>query len=74
MRVNEPLVAQVTVIKIKLDKGTEEYELIFRAENEGETPPNTALVVVKNGKTTKKFHMKADLKTNDVIYLLPKIE
>ena len=69
-----PVVKEPKRIKIKLDKDIEKYELVFRAENEGETPPNTALVVVRTGKTTKKFHMKADLETNDVIYLLPKIE
>ena len=70
---NYPVVKEPKTVKIKLEKDTE-YELIFIAVNEGETPPNTALVVVKTGGTTKKFHMKADLETNDVIYLLPKIE
>ena len=70
---NYPVVKAAKKLKIKLAKDTK-YELVFRAENEGETPPNTALVVVKNGKTITKFHMKADLETNDVIYLVPKTE
>jgi hypothetical protein len=68
-----PVVKKPKKIKLKLATDTE-YELVFIAENEGETPPNTALVVVKTGSITKKFHMKADLESNDVIYLLPKIE
>ena len=40
-----------------------------KAENEGEVPPNTALIVVKNGETIKSFNMKADLEVSDVIYL-----
>lgn len=70
---NYPVVKEPKKIKIALEKGME-YELIFRAENEGTTPPNTAFVEVKNGKSIKKFHVKSDLKTNDVIYLVPKLE
>ena len=66
------VVKEAKIIKIKIDGEIEQYELVFRAENEGATPPNTALVVVQNGKTTKKFHMKADLETNDVVYLILK--
>lgn len=69
---NYPVVKEAKTIKIKLEENVDEYELIFRAENKGSIPPNTALIVVKNGKVNKKFHMKADLKSNDVIYLIPK--
>ena len=43
---------------------TETVEIILVAENLGTLPPNTGLLVVKDGEQTYQVHFSADLQTN----------
>ncbi|RZM29382.1 MAG: hypothetical protein EOO88_05170 [Pedobacter sp.] len=52
---------------IKTPAGNDEFMLVLYAENLGRYPPNTGLLVVKDGDTTKQIRFSADLKQNAAI-------
>jgi len=43
------LTTQAIVVKLRLDNGNNTHELVLVADNEGDIPPNTSLMVVKAG-------------------------
>ncbi|MEO7393331.1 MAG: hypothetical protein ABIU11_00235 [Chitinophagaceae bacterium] len=46
---SERLTASPLIIKLKMDKGHTEHELVMVAENLGRIPPNTSLMIVESG-------------------------
>lgn len=60
---NNKLTATATKKIIKVPD-TETVEIILVAENLGTLPPNTGLLVVKDGEQTYQVHFSADLQTN----------
>jgi hypothetical protein len=54
-------------LNIKLDKEVEEYDLEMYAENLGSIPPNTAVMIVTDGKKRYEVRMTSDLDNSGVI-------
>ena len=52
---------------IKTPAGQEEFLLVLYAENLGKYPPNTGLLIVKDGEETRQIRFSADLKQNAAI-------
>jgi hypothetical protein len=63
-----PLVRTKKDITIKMDN-TRRNHLILHAENEGTIPPNTATIVVSDGRTTIPVTLSSDLSTSDSVVL-----
>jgi hypothetical protein len=58
-------------IHFELDftKEVTEHEIIIVAQNLGTVPPNTALIILKNGTTTKEYFITSTLQTNAMIVI-----
>ncbi len=59
-------------INLTLDEGREENELTMYAENLGEIPPNTALMVVRDGDRRYETRITSDNQKNGTISFIPK--
>ncbi|MES2881096.1 MAG: hypothetical protein V4676_03035, partial [Bacteroidota bacterium] len=70
---NIKLTATATKKWVVLPK-TETIEIILVAENLGTLPPNTGLVVVKDGEQNYQVHFSADLQTNAAIIFKRKLK
>jgi hypothetical protein len=53
---------------LSIDRNRPYNELIMYAENLGTIPPNTALMVVKDGKKQYNVHITSDTEKNGTIY------
>ncbi len=63
-----PIDKEKYTVRVLLSEDVEKNFLILYAENLGEVPPNTAAVVVDDGKRRQKFVLNSDLKQSDVLY------
>jgi hypothetical protein len=65
---NMKLAATANRKKIGINNN-EELEILLVAENMGSIPPNTGLLMIKDGDQTYQLHFTADLKTNAAIII-----
>lgn len=66
--VNSRLKSTATKKTIFIDKNGE-MNLLLVAENLGTLPPNTGLLMIKDGETSHQVHFSADLQTNAMIVI-----
>jgi hypothetical protein len=64
---NKKLTEKPLTLSLATDPSKKENELIVYAENEGDIPPNTALMVVTDGDNRTEVRIAADSKKNGVI-------
>ncbi len=69
---NIKLTDQPITLNLSLDPDKTENELLIYAENEGDIPPNTALMVVTEGNTRTEVRVISDTKKNGVILFTKK--
>ncbi|HXD78675.1 MAG TPA: hypothetical protein VN616_12745 [Puia sp.] len=55
------------IVKIHLDEGNDYHELVMVADNEGEIPPNTSLMIVKAGDKEYKVNITSSLQKNATV-------
>ena len=65
---NMKLAATANRKKIGINNN-DELEILLVAENMGSIPPNTGLLMIKDGDQTYQLHFTADLKTNAAIII-----
>jgi hypothetical protein len=53
---------------IQVDR-TQSTQIIVFAENEGTSPPNTACIILRDGKNTQEILLKSDMKSSDSVIL-----
>lgn len=68
----QALTAEAVNIYIKLDKSVAVNEITMYAENLGKYPPNTALMVVNDGKTRHEVYLSSSLSNNSTVRILNK--
>ncbi len=56
-------------LTLKLDQALEKNELLFVADSQGEVPPNTAGIAIRDGEQLHKFKVQSDDKKSSAIYL-----
>jgi hypothetical protein len=61
------LTAKALSLKVKLDETVSSHELVMVAENLGEIPPNTSLMVVKAGKQQYEIRITSTEQKNAVV-------
>jgi hypothetical protein len=61
---NYELLAEPKIMRLMLDKGRRENILSLYAENEGDIPPNTALMVIYVDDQRYEVRLSSDMKTN----------
>ena len=64
---NKKLTDKALTLNLTVDPSKTENELLIYAENEGNIPPNTALMVVTEGDNRTEVRISADSKKNGVI-------
>ena len=64
---NKKLTEKAITLNLTADPGRTENELLVYAENEGDIPPNTALLVVTDGNNRTEVRITADEKKNGVV-------
>ncbi|MBC7687586.1 MAG: N-acetylmuramoyl-L-alanine amidase [Aquabacterium sp.] len=64
---NKKLTEKALTLNLTADPGRIENELLVYAENEGDIPPNTALLVVTDGNNRTEVRITADEKKNGVV-------
>ena len=64
---NKKLTEKALTLNLTADPGRTENELLVYAENEGDIPPNTALLVVTDGNNRTEVRITADEKKNGVV-------
>ncbi len=64
---NKKLTEKPVTLNLTADPARTENELLIYAENEGDIPPNTALMVVTEGFTRNEVRITADEKKNGVV-------
>jgi len=64
---NKKLTANPLTLNLTTDASRAENELLIYAENEGEIPPNTALMIVTEGNNRTEVRVTADAKKNGVV-------
>ncbi len=69
---NKKLTEKPLTLNLTADPSLPENELLIYAENEGEIPPNTALMVVTEGTTRTEVRITADDKKNGVVIFTKK--
>lgn len=69
---NIKLTDQPITLNLSLDPNKIENELLIYAENEGNIPPNTALMIVTEGNTRTEVRVISDTKKNGVILFTKK--
>lgn len=57
---------------LAIDRSLARNEIVMYAENLGTEPPNTALMVVKDGKNQYEVNVTSDLSTSGTTYLVPR--
>jgi hypothetical protein len=55
------------VVKLHLDQGSASHELVMVAENEGDIPPNTSLMIVKAGEDRYEVRIVSTVQRNAVL-------
>jgi hypothetical protein len=55
------------IVKIHLDEDNDYHELVMVADNEGEIPPNTSLMIVKAGDKEYKVNITSSLQKNATV-------
>jgi N-acetylmuramoyl-L-alanine amidase len=69
---NKKLTDKALSFQLSTDPSRQENELLIYAENEGNIPPNTALMVVTEGNTRTEVRISADSKKNGVVIFTKK--
>jgi hypothetical protein len=64
---NARLTDQAIVVNIHLDETSDTHELVMVAENEGDIPPNTSLMIVKAGKKEYEVRIVSTEQKNAVV-------
>ncbi|MBC7887423.1 MAG: N-acetylmuramoyl-L-alanine amidase [Ferruginibacter sp.] len=64
---NKKLTEKALTLNLTVDPSRTENELLIYAENEGEIPPNTALMIVTEGSNRTEVRIASDEKKNGVI-------
>jgi len=64
---NKKLTEKPLTLNLTADPAITENELLIYAENEGDIPPNTALMVVTEGTSRTEVRITADEKQNGVV-------
>jgi len=64
---NKKLTDKALAFNLNIDPSKAENELVIYAENEGDIPPNTALMIVTEGNNRTEVRISADSKKNGVI-------
>jgi len=64
---NKKLTDKALAFNLSIDPSKAENELVIYAENEGDIPPNTALMIVTEGNNRTEVRISADSKKNGVI-------
>ncbi|MDR3715314.1 MAG: hypothetical protein P4L51_21110 [Puia sp.] len=64
---NARLTDQAIVVKLHLDENNDYHELVMVAENEGEIPPNTSLMIVKAGDKEYEVRITSTEQKNAVV-------
>lgn len=64
---NKKLTDKPLTLNLTADNDKTENELLIYAENEGDIPPNTALMVVTDGNTRTEIRITSDAKKNGVV-------
>ncbi len=66
---NQRLSYKATHFELNFSKETPDHEIIIVAQNLGTVPPNTALMVLKDGSTRKEFYITSTLQTNAMLII-----
>ena len=66
---NQRLSYKAIHFELNFSKETPEHEIIIVAQNLGTVPPNTALMVLKDGTTRKEFYITSTLQTNAMLII-----
>ncbi len=66
---NQRLSYKAIHFELNFSKETTEHEIIIVAQNLGSVPPNTALMVLKDGATRKEFYITSTLQTNAMLII-----
>lgn len=69
---NKKLTDKPITLNLTADNDKTENELLIYAENEGDIPPNTALMVVSDGNTRTEVRITSDAKKNGVVLFTKK--
>jgi hypothetical protein len=69
---NKKLTENPLTLNLATDPSKTENELLVYAENEGDIPPNTALMVVTDGDNRTEVRISADTKKNGVVIFTKK--
>lgn len=69
---NKKLTDKPITLNLTADNDKSENELLIYAENEGNIPPNTALMVVTEGNTRTEVRITSDAKKNGVVLFTKK--
>ena len=69
---NKKLTDKPITLNLTADNDKTENELLIYAENEGDIPPNTALMVVTDGNTRTEVRITSDAKKNGVVLFTKK--
>jgi len=70
---NQRLSYKAIHFELNFSKETPEHEIIIVAQNLGSVPPNTALMVLKDGEKRKEFYITSTLQTNAMLIIHYKI-
>lgn len=71
---NKRLSDKAISLKLNVDESRDVNELIMYAENLGSIPPNTALMIVKDGENRYEVRISSDLKKSGVIRFVHKLK
>ncbi len=66
---NQRLSYKAIHFELNFSKETPDHEIIIVAQNLGTVPPNTALMVLKDGSTRKEFYITSTLQTNAMLII-----
>ena len=66
---NQRLSYKAIHFELNFSKETPEHEIIIVAQNLGTVPPNTALMVLKDGAIRKEFYITSNLQTNAMLII-----
>ncbi len=66
---NQRLSYKATHFELDFSKEVTEHEIIIVAQNLGSVPPNTALMILKEGKSRKEYFITSTLQTNAMLII-----
>lgn len=69
-----PLGNKPVTFAIKIDRASSINQLIMFAENLGSIPPNTALMIIKNGEKSYRVNLSSSENVNAVVSFIPDIQ